>query len=129
LVYLQLKWLHIGLAALSVAGFTLRWVWMMRGSDRVHHRLTRVLPHVFDTLFLASGIALAVLLRINPLVHHWLAAKLCGLVAYILLASLAYSRVRSRRLRIVLFALALVTYAWILSVARLKTPLGALALI
>ncbi len=119
--YLQLKYLHIGLATLSVAGFVLRWSWMMRGSELARHRLTRILPHIADTLFLASGIWLAALARLNPLAAGWFGGKLLGVVAYIVLASIAYKHARGRTARILFFALALLTFAWVFSVARYKS--------
>ncbi len=127
--YPILKSLHIFLALVSIAGFFIRSAWLARGSALVRHRLTRTVPHVVDTLFLASGIALAWQLHINPLEQTWLAAKLAGLVAYILLAGLAYGRARKDQLQPVFFLAALVVFAWIISVARLKDPLGFLALI
>ena len=80
--YLAIKWLHIGLAIISVTGFVLRWSWMMRGSTLVQHRTTRTLPHVLDTLFLASGVVLAVWIGAHPLEQAWLGVKLLGVVAY-----------------------------------------------
>ena len=127
--YLLLKHTHVALAVVSVAGFVLRWAWSMRGNPLAMHRLTRTLPHVVDAAFLATGIALAGMLSANPLEQSWLMAKLIGLVAYIVLASLAYKRVESRRARVALFVAALLVFTWVISVARLKTPLGFLGLI
>ena len=127
--YAQLKWVHIGLAAISLAGFVLRWAWMMRGSALVKHRLTRVLPHVFDTLFLVSGITLVYRLQFNPMEHAWLAAKLGGLVVYITLASMAFKGARSKHLMTVLFFAALLCFAWVVSVARLKSATGFFSLL
>jgi uncharacterized membrane protein SirB2 len=126
--YQVLKWAHLGLATLSILGFVLRWNWAMRGSALIQHQLTRILPHVLDSLFLASGIALAWTARINPLAHPWLLAKLVGVVVYIGLASLAYKYSATRRQATVCFVAALLVFAWIATVARLKTPLGFLIL-
>jgi len=63
-------------------------------------RWVRVLPHVVDTALLASAIALAVALGQYPLVNGWLTAKLAGLLAYIVLGSIALKRGRTRKIRI-----------------------------
>jgi uncharacterized membrane protein SirB2 len=57
--YFDLRIVHIALATTSLAGFLLRWTWMINGDRKFEARLTRTLPHVIDTLFLASGIVLA----------------------------------------------------------------------
>ncbi len=126
--YLALMTVHISLALVSVGGFIFRWMLMMRGSAWVQHRITRTLPHLIDTLFLATGITLAVVLDLNPLAHPWLAAKLAGLVVYIVAASLAFRHARSNSSRSVFLVIALLAFAWIISVAILKTPAGFLSL-
>ncbi len=123
----DLRLIHIGLAALSISGFVLRWAWMHRGSALLHHRITQVLPHVIDTLFLLSGIALAVMIHQAPLADGWLTAKVAGLVAYVVLGSLALKRAPTKRLKTVFFVTALLCFAWIVSVARSKSPWGWLA--
>ena len=95
----------------------------MRGSALAGSRWTRVIPHVVDTLFLATGILLAISIGQYPWTVPWLAAKLGGLVLYIVLGMIAMSA-RASGFRIAAFACALLTYGWIVSVARLKTPLG-----
>jgi len=122
--YPLLKNLHVALAIVSIGGFALRWWWMKAGSALYRHRLTRVLPHVVDTLFLASGIWLAVTIRQYPFVHGWLTAKILGLVAYIVLASLALKRARTARGRNIAFVAALAVVAWIVAVARGKAVPG-----
>ncbi len=54
--YPELRLIHRGLALVSLTGFVLRWTWMMNQARPFRQRLTRILPHVVDTLFLASGI-------------------------------------------------------------------------
>ncbi|NND44667.1 MAG: SirB2 family protein [Xanthomonadales bacterium] len=122
--YGNLKTLHILLALLSISGFMLRWWWMSVSSPLATHRLTRILPHLVDTLFLATGIALAWLLRQYPFVHGWLTAKVIGLVVYIVLGTLALKRLDSMRGRRWAFVAALLTYAWIVAVARSKQISG-----
>jgi uncharacterized membrane protein SirB2 len=131
--YVLLKNVHIVLALVSIAGFVLRWIWVMTGSGKASHRITRTLPHVIDTLFLASGIALIMTINQYPFQVPWLTAKIIGLLVYIVLGSIALKRARTRTGRGLAFAAALTTFAWVVSMARFKSPWGfwqdALALI
>jgi len=122
-----LKQIHIGLAIVSISGFVLRWTWLMRGSSLKRHRWKRTLPHIVDTVFLATGILLAISIQQYPWTAPWLAAKLCGLLGYILLG-MAAMNMKSSGLRVAAFLGAVVTFAWIISVARLKSPWGLLQL-
>lgn len=114
--YLALKYLHVSCVVLSGLGFAWRGGWMLAASPCLQHPLVRRLPHVVDTLLLASALGLVVLGGHSPLAEHWLAAKLGGLLAYILLGGLAL-RGRTRSGRTLCLILALSAYAYIVSVA------------
>jgi len=120
-MYLALKHLHMTCVALSLAGFVLRGVWMMTAPARLNARLTRVLPHVIDTALLVSAIALVSFYEGVP---GWVWAKVGGLLIYIVLGTVALKRGKTRSARLVAFALALLTFAWIVSVALSKSPAG-----
>ena len=122
--YVLLKQVHISLAVISIAGFILRWGWSMRGSTLAHHRLTRIAPHAVDTLFLTSALLLAYTIGQYPFTSGWLTAKVFGLLAYILLGMTAMSARISIAGRILGFLAALCCFAWIVSVACLKSPWG-----
>lgn len=125
--YFDLKSLHIFLALTSISGFVIRWVWMKSGSRFSQHKLTLILPHLIDTLFFASGIWLAWTIQQYPFVHGWLTAKILGLMAYIILGSLALKHAKSPRGRNLAFIAALVVLVWIITVARSKNALGFLS--
>lgn len=118
--YLLLKYLHIGLATLSVSGFILRWAWKVSGSGLSGHRITRVAPHVLDSVFLASGIMLAIQSHSMPWANGWLAAKVFGLVLYIVLG-MAAMRIQAGKGRTLAFVSALLVFGWIVSVALSKS--------
>lgn len=80
----------------------------------------RVAPHVNDTLLLAAGIALALRIQQYPLVHGWLTAKLVGLIVYIGLGLVALRFGRTRRVRLIAWAAALVVYLYIVGVAMTR---------
>jgi len=120
--YLALKHLHVTCVVLSGLGFCLRGGWMLAGSALGQHRLTRVLPHVVDTLLLGSALAMAWMSGQYPFLNGWLTAKLCGLLAYILLGMKALKRGRTKAVRASCFGLALLTYAYIVGVALTRNP-------
>jgi uncharacterized membrane protein SirB2 len=121
-LYPALKLLHVGCVVVTASGFLLRGVWMVRDNPLLRHPLTRVLPHVNDTLLLAAGIGMAVMLRQYPLVDGWLTAKLLALLLYIVLGTIALKRGRTRRIRILAFAGALLTLAYLVAVALTRSP-------
>ena len=122
--YVLLKQIHMAFALVSIIGFVLRWSWKMSGSGRSQLRLTKTVPHVVDTLFLASGVTLIFTIHQFPLTTAWLTAKIAGLLAYIVLGMFAMSAKAPRTWQVACFIAALSTYAWIFSVARSKSPLG-----
>lgn len=124
--YAALKLVHQTTVVLSVSGFVLRGLASFAGADWVRRRLARTLPHVVDTLLLASALLMAWMLRLNPLTTPWLAAKIAGLLLYIALGMLALRPARWLPLRIGAWLAALLTFGWIVSVALTKNPLGAL---
>jgi len=125
--YSLLKQLHITFALVSVTGFVLRWLWLMKGSALSGTRWVRITPHVIDTLLLASGIMLLLITAQFPWSTPWLGAKLIGLVIYIL-SGMAAMSAQSRARQIVAFVFAISVFGWIISAAWLKSPLGWLAL-
>ena len=121
--YLILKNLHLATIALTLTLFILRGVWVMADSPRLQARWVRIVPHVNDTLLLASGIALAVLIQQYPLVHGWLTAKLIALIAYIALGTVALKRGKARGQRIAAWIAALLVFGYMAAVAVAHDPL------
>ena len=126
--YGLVKIVHQGAVALSVAGFFARGAASLAGADWVRGRLARTLPHVVDSVLLASALALAWMLRLTPGSAPWLMAKIGGLLAYIALGVIALRPGRPARVRATAWVAALLVFGWIVSVALLKDPRGFLAL-
>ena len=126
-MYLILKNFHMVLATLTICGFLLRGYWLMSGSSLRQNRATKVLPHIIDTLFLASGIWLVVVLGLAPLQHPWLLAKFTGLLAYIGLGMIAMRFGRTPQSKMVAFVAAVAAFAYIVGVALTKNPMSWLA--
>ncbi len=121
--YLLLKYTHVAAVIASFTLFFLRGLWMIRAPSRLAGRWVRVLPHVVDTVLLASAIGLVVLTAQYPFVQSWLTAKVLALPVYILLGSVALRRGATRRTRIVAWAMALIVFGYIVAVARARVPL------
>lgn len=126
MTYLMLKYLHIGCVVLSGAGFFLRGLWMLGNSPRLQQRLVRVLPHIVDTILLASAIAMAIISAQYPFAVAWLTAKLVGLLIYIGCGTMALKRGRTPSQRAFFFVAALLAFAYIVAVALTRSPLGPL---
>jgi uncharacterized membrane protein SirB2 len=95
---------------------------MLRAPERLAARWVGIVPHVVDTVLLASALWLAWQLGTQG-TRGWLWAKVVALVAYIILGSIALKRGRTRGIRIGAFVAALATFAYIVSVALAKSPL------
>jgi len=109
--------IHVASALISIAGFTVRGIGMLRESAWRRGRIARVLPHVVDTILLLTGLVMVVRWQIYPWQQPWLAAKLLGLVAYIALGTVALKRGRSKPIRAASGVAALVVFAYILAAA------------
>jgi len=124
--YAALKTLHLTTIALTLTLFLLRGIWMMAESPRLQARWVRIVPHINDTLLLASGIGLAVLIQQYPLVHGWLTAKLFALIAYIVLGTVALKRGKTRAQRIAAWVAALLVFGYMVAVAVAHDPFPSL---
>lgn len=124
MTYWILKYVHVTCVILSGAGYFIRGIGMLRGSAWLQSKAARVLPHVIDTVLLASAIALAWQIRQYPFVHGWLTAKVLGLVGYIVLGAigLKYGRTRKIRISAWLAALALFFYIALVALTRQGLP-------
>jgi uncharacterized membrane protein SirB2 len=121
--YGTLKTIHAGAVVTTYVLFVLRGVWMIRKSARLRARWVRIVPHVVDTVLLASAIALAIMLRQYPFVSGWLTAKVLALVLYIALGMIALKRGRSKRSRVGAWIAAQLVFLYIVGVALTRDPL------
>jgi len=120
-MYTFLKVIHMSFAMISILGFLGRGILKINESPLVEKKLVKVLPHVIDTVLLVSAIALVVMSGQYPWVAPWVGAKVLGLIVYIGLGVVVMRTAKTRQARIIAFALALVTAAYILMVASTKT--------
>lgn len=122
--YATLKLIHQSAVTLSIAGFFARGLGALAGAAWVAARPAKTLPHVVDSVLLLTAIALAWMLRLDPMSTPWLLAKIIGLLAYIALGMLALKPGRPLALRAIAWLAALATFGYIVSVALTKQPAG-----
>jgi len=117
------KTIHVGCALLSIFGFTVRGVLMLRDSAILQMRLLKIAPHTIDTLLLGSAIWLAVQYGLSPADNPWLMAKIIALLVYISLGTVALKRGKTNKVRSIAWVAALVVFAYIVAVAVHTSPL------
>lgn len=127
-MYYAIKHLHVACVILSGTGFFLRGLLMLNDSPLAERRWLKILPHVNDTVLLVAALALATMLGQYPFVAAWMTAKVFGLIGYVILGSLALKSGRSKKVRLTCWLLALLVFAYIVSVALAHNPLGILAM-
>lgn len=121
--YLDLKHFHIGCAIASVTLFFLRGIWMMSDPEMLDKRWVRTLPHVVDTLLLASALTMVFWSGQYPFQQNWLTAKVVALIIYIALGTVALKRGRNKVIRVCAWVIALLVFTYIVSVAVTKHAL------
>ena len=125
--YPFLRQAHIGFALLSVTLFVMRGSLMLARSPHVHAGVLRYTSYGIDTMLLTLALMLMSVIHQYPFAVGWLTMKVCLLVVYIVLGSIALKRGRTPRARAYAFGAALLTVAFLYSVARAHHPLGVFA--
>ncbi len=121
--YSILKHSHAGLAYLTILLFVGRFLLFYFYPVWRRNRVIKILPHVLDTLLLVFAILLCIRIAQYPLTDSWLTAKVIGLIAYIGFGSVAIKRASRRA-----FFAALLSYLYVLGVARTHDVVSWLAM-
>lgn len=123
--YPHIKWVHVACVLASGLLFASRGLLVQTGHHGVAHRIpVRVLSYAIDTALLTTALMLLSILPGAMFANGWLSIKLVLLVAYVALAMLAMKPARAPRVRLAFYATALVTYVYMLGVARMHHPWG-----
>jgi uncharacterized membrane protein SirB2 len=122
-LFVIMKSIHMITLTITVTGFILRSIWMLRDSPLLQARLVKTLPHVNDTILFVSAVWTAALLGQYPFVDAWLTAKVFGALAYIILGAIALTYGKTRQIRSMAFVGALLCFAYVVAVAITKNPL------
>lgn len=122
----MLKTLHVTCVALTICLLVARLLLAATGRDYRRYGPLRWLPHVVDTVLLASAVALVAVSSQYPFVMPWLTAKVLALPLYIIAGVIALDsrRPRPARLAGALAAVLLVTYIVLVALTRNPWPLA-----
>lgn len=120
------KHLHMTLAVLSVALFTLRFIWLLANSAKLQAKWVKITPHIIDTLLLTLGVVMAVQYSINPLEQLWLGEKILAIFAYIFTGYYTLKLARNKTMQIIGYLGAM---GWIMLIVRLAMTREALFLL
>jgi uncharacterized membrane protein SirB2 len=123
-MYASLKLVHQLAMVISLAGFVIRGAAMLRDAPWLQGRIARTLPHIIDTVLLASALALVWMLDVSIVRTPWIVAKLTGLVVYIVLGTIALKRGRTKPVRAAAGLAAIAVFGYIVSVAITKDARG-----
>ncbi len=121
MIYSIVKSLHISAVVFSGLLFFWRGGRVLFGYSNNGFAL-KVLPHIIDTVLLASAIYLAYLLQAYPFTHHWLTAKLFGLIAYIIFGHYTLKKAKGFFSRLFFFVLAIASFVYIVGAAYFHSP-------
>ena len=122
--YPQIKSIHVWMVLLSGALFALRGLGVLLAARWSMAMPVRIASYAIDTTLLTAALMLLTMLPTSMFANGWLAMKIVLLCIYIVFGTLALKRARSPRLRATFYLLALMTYAWMLTIARSHHPLG-----
>lgn len=119
--YTLFKSTHVICALVSYLLFVSRGIWIFRHPGRERPAWVRVVPHVVDSLLLASAVGLVLLTRQYPGNLPWLDVKIACLLLYIALGMAAFRFLRGRA-RIAAWLLAQAVFGYIVLVALTRNP-------
>ena len=122
-MYMMAKHIHLTAVALSILLFIFRFIWSRFDAQILAKKWVRVVPHIIDTILLASAIWLCVILSQYPFVNAWLTFKVVGVVAYIILGLFALKKAKTSVGQWGCFIAALVVLMGTAMVAVTKQPL------
>lgn len=123
-LFLLLKTIHLTCAILSISGFLVRGYWMLTGSPLLQARVTKILPHLVDTILLVSAVWMTIIIQQFPFVNAWLTAKLMALVVYIVFGTVALKRGKTKGIRTLSLFGAVSVFFYIVAVALAHDPLA-----
>jgi len=117
----MIKMLHLTMVVITLFSFVGRVILSETHPQFLKRKPMKILPHVLDTLLIASGITLVFQGQWLSSEHGWLIAKVIVLLGYIGLAAVV---MRSRgAVRWLAFVAAMACFAYIGIVAVTKNPL------
>jgi uncharacterized membrane protein SirB2 len=123
-LYPWLKALHVGAVMVSGTLFAARGLARELRLGIAMAAPVRYASYTIDSVLLIAAIGLVVVLAGHHIRLDWVVAKVILLPVYVVLGSFALKRARTDSLRRISFALALLTFAAIYSIARTHEVFG-----
>lgn len=120
--YQTLKLIHIVAAILTSVGFAARALLSINKPIYLSYKSIKVLPHIIDTILLASGATMVFLAKLYPTSHSWLAIKLILVCLYIAGGFYVLKRAESTYQKLIGFVFCLLVLGYIVGFAYFKTP-------
>jgi uncharacterized membrane protein SirB2 len=121
-MYIAVKHAHQTLAIISILGFILRFYWHLVDHRALKSKITKILPHIIDTLLLVAAIILMITINQYPIVDSWLSGKLAGLICYILFGILCFKKAQTTIQKLGFGFAAIASFIYMLVVAITKNP-------
>ncbi len=115
--------LHLTAVGLSILFFIFRFIWSQFDATALSKKWVKILPHIIDTVLLASAIWLCFILSQYPLVNPWLTFKVIGVVLYIVFGLFALKKAKTVLAKWGFFVAALAVLMATAMVAVTKQPL------
>ena len=122
-MYMMAKHLHLTAVGLSILFFVFRFIWSQFDATALSKKWVKILPHIIDTVLLASAIWLCFILSQYPFVNAWLTFKVIGVVLYIVFGLFALKKAKTKLSKWGFFVAALVVLMATAMVAVTKQPL------
>lgn len=110
------KHIHMTLAVISIALFTLRFLWTLANSDKLQKKWVKISPHIIDTFLLGIGVMMAVKYHMNPVEQLWLGEKILAILAYIFTGYYTLKLARNRTMQVIGYLGAM---GWVMLIVRL----------
>jgi uncharacterized membrane protein SirB2 len=121
-LYTLIRIVHTSCALLSICGFAARGYLKVHQDNVPQSFKYKVLPHIVDTVLLASAIMLVILSGHYPFVSPWVTAKLVTLLVYISGGILLMRLRLGKIMRGVAYVFTMMCGAYIILVAFSKSP-------
>lgn len=95
-MYIALKHAHLTFILLSVVLFYFRF-YKVQIAGQTLPKFLKILPHIIDTLLIATAIGLCIVIQQYPIMQNWLTIKVLFVIAYIVFAALAIKATNKQR--------------------------------
>ena len=122
-MYMMAKHLHLTAVGLSILLFVIRFLYGQMNPGFLQKKWVKIVPHIIDTVLLASAIWLCFILSQYPIVNPWLTFKVIGVVLYIVFGLFALKKAKTALAKWGFFVAALAVLMATAMVAVTKQPL------